>query len=115
VKKKAILILGMLLLTVVPDLSALNLQIDRDDHRENGRFDEDYLFYDDQLQFRGTAKDLIFIGQNLDFYGQLSLGLLAGGRTVNAQANRTVLSKDSAVRFHPRWDDENHHCGQMVR
>ena len=82
--KRKILFILTLMLSFGFTLNAVELKIDQDEFIEIGQFSDDYLFYGDHLQFKGTAKDLFFVGQQIDFSGDLSLGLYAGGKTVNA-------------------------------
>lgn len=44
---------------------------------ETEKFDEDYLFIGNELNFSGEAEDLIFLGQRLTFKGKTKLGLIA--------------------------------------
>ena len=81
-KTKIVLVL-MLLLSIGFSASAVELKVNQDQLIETGKFTEDYLFQGEDLQFKGQARDLFFVGQQVDFTGDLALGLFAGGETVN--------------------------------
>jgi len=85
--KNKILFVLIILLSFGFNLSAVELKIDGGDLVESGQYSEDYLFRGQYLQFKGAAKDLFFIGEKIDFTGDLSLGLFAGARTVNVSGS----------------------------
>ena len=63
--------------------NAIELKIEQEHLRETGRFETDYLFTGTQLGFTGAAEDLIFLGERLDFSGDLTKGIIAFGRTID--------------------------------
>ena len=75
-----------LLLTslVAVNLNAIELNIKQENFVESGQFDDDYLYHGQNLQFKGKAKDLFFLGEQMDFSGELSLALFAGARTITS-------------------------------
>lgn len=46
-------------------------------HTETGKFNEDYLFLGNELNFSGEAEDMVFLGQRLTFKGKTKLSLIA--------------------------------------
>ena len=81
--KIKILFILTLLLSLGFSAMAIELKITEEDFIENGRYSEDYLFTGKHLQFEGSARDLFSFGEQVDFSGDLSLGLFAGAKTVN--------------------------------
>ncbi len=76
--------LFLIIMSLGFNLQAAELQFDRENLDESGQFDEDFIFLGSQLAFSGGARDLFFIGERLDFTGDLSLALFAFGETVDA-------------------------------
>lgn len=51
-------------------------------YREEGHFEEDYMFSGNELEFAGSAMDLFFAGRKLVFEGSTYSGVYAVGETV---------------------------------
>ena len=79
------LLLFIILFSIGVPAGAIELKVDQESLLEKGRYHGDYLFAGKQLEFTGTARDLIFFGETLDFSGDLAVGLFAFGKTVNVK------------------------------
>lgn len=62
---------------------AIELRVDAERVAESNRYETDLLFLGQYFDFGGTAKDMFFIGQKLNFFGALDLGLYAAGQILN--------------------------------
>ncbi len=86
------------------NLSAVELKRSEDDFVDSNRYEEDYLFAGESLEFKGEARDLFFFTEEIDFSGTSVLaltglareilvtgnvnnGLKVGGRTIKIDGN----------------------------
>jgi len=70
--------------------SVFPLQIktsDQTEYKEDGYFEEDYMYGGKGLVFTGTAKDLYFAGRKLNFKGNTLSGVHAVGETIVIDGN----------------------------
>ncbi len=65
------------------NLDAIELRTERQNLVENEKYQEDYLFAGNQLEFSGEAKDLYSFGEQIDFSGKTTLALIAAGQDIN--------------------------------
>lgn len=80
-KTQSLSVIGIILLIHFPLMSmVIHNYIQKKDksiRTETAKFDEDYLFLGNELNFSGEAEDLIFLGKRLIFKGKTKLGLIA--------------------------------------
>lgn len=80
-KTKIASIIGSILCLSIA-LSAMQIHNDCENKEktvktESGVYNEDYLYLGDELDFFGSAEDLVFLGKRLNFDGTTKLGLIA--------------------------------------
>ncbi len=80
-KKKLLLILGIMLLFAV-NLSAIELNYDDKNVVETALYDEDYIFFGETLDFQGEARDLYLFGNTINFSGKSKMALFAFGQHI---------------------------------
>ncbi len=73
-KNKLLLILSALLI-LIPSLQAIEMRLIDRNLTDSDTYKEDYLFSGEILDFRGTARDLFFFCETLDFSGNTKLAL----------------------------------------
>ncbi len=81
-KKRSILILCALLLFGL-DANAIEIKTGSTELVETQRYEEDYLFSGNSLEFKGETKDLFFFGEQIDFSGKALLAITAAARNIN--------------------------------
>ncbi|MBU3915984.1 polymer-forming cytoskeletal protein [bacterium] len=79
---KSILILFAMLLFGL-NLNAIELRYKMYELQETGRYETDYLFIGNTLDFKGESKDLFAFGEIVDFSGKTRLALTGAGRKID--------------------------------
>lgn len=86
--KKTLILLLSLLFACSMNLGAIELRIEEEKELiETGRFDDDYLFAGERIDFGGAAKDLFLFAREVSFSGDSSLALFAFAEFVNTAGN----------------------------
>lgn len=83
-KRKLILLISTFLL-IGMSLFSIEIKSSNELHTESGRFETDYLYYGERLNFKGEADDIYFAGKELNFEGETR-------STVTAIGNRVVIN-----------------------
>ncbi|MBU2514965.1 polymer-forming cytoskeletal protein [bacterium] len=104
-KIKSILFLCILLVIGV-NLAAVEVKVDHAHWVETERFNEDYLFTGNYLEFQGETRDLFAFAEQIDFSGKSSLALTAAARQIYVAGNvgngvkaagRTIIMKGTST------------------
>ncbi|NQU63328.1 MAG: hypothetical protein HQ517_03445 [SAR324 cluster bacterium] len=69
------------------NLNAVELKRSEGHLVETDRYNEDYLFAGESLEFKGEARDLYFFTEQIDFSGTSLLALTGLGREINVTGN----------------------------
>lgn len=99
------------------NLLAAELKLDQDFLVETGRYQTDYLFSGDYLDFMGEANDIYFVGKRVNFTGTARLALisLAGETDVKGRVGNGVKAVGRTITINAKATGTSFLAGETVQ